>query len=251
MLNSHTLDTIKERNKKEVTMDYKIKGDSDCPIVEINLQNNETVKIERGSMAYMSNVVIEGKMNSNKKGIGGVLGALGRSITSGESMFITEATGTSHDGLLGIAPSIPGKIVCLEVTPACHYYLNNGAFLACDNTVSYEMKTQSVGKALFGGTGGFFVMHTSGQGDLLINAYGNIMEINVDADHPITIDNEHVIAWDDSLDYEIKIASGTFGFTTGEGLVNEFHGNGKVYIQSRNLHSLADALIPFIPQGKN
>ena len=111
-------------------MDYKIKGDSDCPIVEINLQNNETVKIERGSMAYMSNVVIEGKMNSNKKGIGGVLGALGRSITSGESMFITEATGTSHDGLLGIAPSIPGKIVCLEVTPACHYYLNNGAFLA-------------------------------------------------------------------------------------------------------------------------
>ena len=34
-------------------MNYKIKGDSDCPIVEINLQNNETVKIERGSMAYM------------------------------------------------------------------------------------------------------------------------------------------------------------------------------------------------------
>lgn len=27
-------------------MDYKIKGDSDCPIIEINLQNNETVKIE-------------------------------------------------------------------------------------------------------------------------------------------------------------------------------------------------------------
>ena len=53
-------------------MDYKIKGDSDCPIVEINLQNNETVKIERGSMAYMSNVTIEGKMNSNKKGLGGV-----------------------------------------------------------------------------------------------------------------------------------------------------------------------------------
>lgn len=112
------------------------------------------------------------------------------------------------------------------------------------------MKTQSVGKALFGGTGGFFVMHSSGQGDLLINAYGDIMEINVDEDHPITIDNEHVVAWDDSLDYEIKIASGTFGFTTGEGLVNVFHGTGKVYIQSRNLHSLADALTPFIPQGK-
>ena len=48
-------------------MDYIIKGDSDCPIAEIHLQTHETVKIERGSMAYMSNVSIEGKMNSNKK----------------------------------------------------------------------------------------------------------------------------------------------------------------------------------------
>ena len=38
MLNSHTLDTIEER-KGDHIMDYKIKGDSDCPIVEINLQN--------------------------------------------------------------------------------------------------------------------------------------------------------------------------------------------------------------------
>ena len=143
MLNSHTLDTIEER-KGDHTMDYKIKGDSDCPIVEINLQNNETIKIERGSMAYMSNVTIEGKMNSNKKGLGGVLGAIGRSLTSGESMFITEATGTSHDGLLGIAPSIPGKIVCLEVNSQNHYYLNNGAFLACDNSVSYEKRRKSI-----------------------------------------------------------------------------------------------------------
>ena len=232
-------------------MKYELSGGNTCPLATVALDKGESIKVENGAMVYMKDVSIAGKMNSSKKGLGGLLGAIGRSLTSGESMFITEATGTSHDGLLGIAPSIPGKIVCLEVTPACHYYLNNGAFLACDNTVSYEMKTQSVGKALFGGTGGFFVMHTSGQGDLLINAYGDIMEINVDADHPIIIDNEHVIAWDDSLDYEIKIASGTFGFTTGEGLVNEFHGTGKVYIQSRNLHSLADALTPFIPQGKD
>ena len=80
MLISHRLVTIKVI-KGDYIMDYKIKGDSDCPIVEINLQNNETVKIERGSMAYMSNVVIEGKMNSSKKGLGGVLGAIGRSVT--------------------------------------------------------------------------------------------------------------------------------------------------------------------------
>lgn len=228
-------------------MNYTIKGDSDCPLIEIQLQNGEQVMIERGSMAYMSQVSITGKMNSNKKGIGGVLGAIGRSLTSGESMFITEATGTGNDGLLGIAPAVPGKIVCLKVGGSKQFYLNNGSFVACDKSVTYEMKSQSVGKALFAGTGGFFVMHTSGDGDVLVSAFGDIMEVHVDEDHPITIDNEHVVAWDDSLTYELKIASGTFGFTTGEGIVNEFRGNGVVYIQSRNIHNLADALVPFLP----
>ena len=228
-------------------MNYTIKGDSDCPLIEIQLQNGEQVMIERGSMAYMSQVSISGKMNSNKKGIGGVLGAIGRSLTSGESMFITEATGTGNDGLLGIAPAVPGKIVRLKVGGSKQFYLNNGSFVACDKSVTYEMKSQSVGKALFAGTGGFFVMHTAGDGDVLVSAFGDIMEVNVDEDHPITIDNEHVVAWDDSLTYELKIASGTFGFTTGEGIVNEFHGNGVVYIQSRNIHNLADALVPFLP----
>ena len=43
MLISHRLVTIKVI-KGDYIMDYKIKGDSDCPIVEINLQSNETVK---------------------------------------------------------------------------------------------------------------------------------------------------------------------------------------------------------------
>ncbi len=232
-------------------MNFNVKGDSDCPLVEIKLQNGEKVMIERGSMAYMSQVSIEGKMNSKSKGLGGLLGALGRSLTSGESMFITEATGTSDDALLGIAPSVPGKIICLHVDQTKQFYLNNGAFVACDKEVAYEMKSQSVGKALFGGTGGLFVMHTSGFGDVLVNAFGDILEIKVDEEHPIIIDNEHVVAWEDSLNYELKIASGTFGFTTGEGIVNEFHGSGTVYIQSRNIHNLANALIPFMPTSSS
>lgn len=232
-------------------MKYQIKGDSDCPIVEIGLGRDEKVRIERGSMAYMSNVIIEGKMNGNKKGLSGALGALGRALVSGESFFVTEAIGVATDGVLGIAPSIPGKIVCLEVEPGHHYCLNDGAFLACDEGVTYEMKKQSLGRALLGGTGGFFVMHTAGRGNLLINTYGDIQEIEVTDEHPISIDNEHVVAWEDTLNYELKIASGTFGFTTGEGIVNEFHGNGKVYIQSRNIRSLASAIIPYLPKSSD
>ena len=230
-------------------MKYKILGDSDCPLVHIELINGETVKIENGAMAYLSNVELEGKMNSGKKGLGGVLGAIGRSVTSGESIFITHAQGLSDDAFIGIAPATPGKIVSLDVSGATQYRLNTGAFLACDNGVEYVMKSQSIGKAFMGGTGGFFVMETQGTGNILVSAFGDILTMEITPDKPLTIDNEHVVAWDASLDYDIHVASGTFGFKTGEGVVNEFHGQGKVFIQTRNIHNLADAVRPFIPTG--
>ena len=38
-----------------------------------------------------------------------------------------------------------------------------------------------------------------------------------------------------------------FGFTTGEGVVNSFNGYGRVYIQTRNLQNLAQAMHPYLP----
>lgn len=232
-------------------MKYQIQGDSDCPLVHIQLNRDEIVKIERGSMAYLSNVELSGKMNSKKKGVGGLISAMGRSLTSGESLFMTHAKGLSDDACIGVAPSTPGKIQCLKVDQAHQYCLNTGAFLCCDDSVSYVMKKQSVGKALLGGTGGFFIMKTEGHGDVMVNAFGDLLVLDVALDCPLTIDNEHVVAWDSTLEYVIRIASGTFGFTTGEGLVNEFHGKGKVLIQTRNLHNLAQAIQPFIQTSSN
>ena len=34
-------------------MNYKIIGDSDAPIVDITLSSGETIKVERGAMAFM------------------------------------------------------------------------------------------------------------------------------------------------------------------------------------------------------
>lgn len=228
-------------------MNYTIVGDSDNPIVRIELQEDEQVKIENGSMVYLQNVEIVGKTNSKSKGLGGLVRAAARSLASGESVFITIARGLKNQSQIGIAPAIPGKVSCLKVDAMHQYRLNTGAFLASDDQVDYLIKKQDLGKAVFGGTGGLFVMEAEGVGDILINAFGDLIELEVSDDMPLTIDNEHVVAWDSNLDYAIRVASGTFGFTTGEGLVNEFHGNGKVWIQTRNIHNLADRIRPYIP----
>ncbi len=229
-------------------MRYELVGDSDNPIAKIGLNSGEMIRMDRGSMVYMQNVTIEGKMNAKQKGIGGVLSSIGRSMTSGESMFITEATGDTDNAMIAVAPKIPGKIIKLSVG-STQYRLNNGVFLACDSNVYYTMKKQDLGKAIFAKTGGLFVMETEGQGDLLATAFGDLIELQVEAGKELTIDNDHVVAWESSLQYHMAIASGTFGFTTGEGIVNKFTGQGKVLIQTRNLQSFAEALGTYLPQS--
>lgn len=228
-------------------MRFVLTGDSDCPIARLALSRGESVKIENGSMVYSRGVEISGGLNSKKKGLGGVLGAIGRSITSGESMFITTATGTVDDGEIAIAPPIPGKIISLQVGGQQQYRLNTGAFLACDATLDYTMVNQGLGRAVFGGTGGLFVMETNGTGTILVSAFGDILSLDVTPESPLVVDNEHVVAWDASLNYNIQVASGMFGFTTGEGVVNSFNGYGRVYIQTRNLQNLTQAMHPYLP----
>ena len=232
-------------------MRFVLTGDSDCPIARLALSRGESVKIENGSMVYSRGVEISGGLNSKKKGLGGVLGAIGRSITSGESMFITTATGTVDDGEIAIAPPIPGKIISLQVGGQQQYRLNTGAFLACDATLDYTMVNQGLGRAVFGGTGGLFVMETNGTGTILVSAFGDILSLDVTPESPLVVDNEHVVAWDASLNYNIQVASGMFGFTTGEGVVNSFNGYGRVYIQTRNLQNLAQAMHPYLPASSN
>jgi len=231
-------------------MQYKMTENTVFPLVEVDLRTGESIQLESGAMVYHNGEInLEGKMNSNgKSGLGGAIRALGRSMSSGESFFITKASGLTDTAKVALAPATPGAIKELQVGSE-HWRLNTGAFLACDASVSYNMKRQKLSGAIFGGTGGLFVMETSGSGSLLINSYGDIVEIHLDGTKPFVVDNQHVVAWSESLDYNIKVASGIFGFTTGEGVVNEFHGTGTIMIQTRNIEGLAGLISPFVSTG--
>ena len=94
-------------------------------------------------------------------------------MVSGESSFITQVVSQSNNGYIALAPDSPGQVIPLYLGEK-QYRLNDGAFLALDGTAYYAMELQSVGKALLGGQGGFFVMTPKAKGTLLANAYGSI-----------------------------------------------------------------------------
>jgi uncharacterized protein (TIGR00266 family) len=218
-------------------------------MARVLLNQGETARIQRGSMVYSSpGVELNARMNASGEGLGKFVRAVARSAVSGESAFITEVVCQAPYGEVAIAPTYPGTIAQLDVG-AVQYRLNDGAFLALDPAVAYTMERQSVGKAVFGGQGGLWVMTTNGQGPLLVNAFGSISEIPLNNANGFVVDNRHVVAWDRNLNYQIQLQSGFFGsMGTGEGLVNVFSGTGKILIQSLNLETFAAALNPFLPQ---
>ena len=92
-------------------------------------------------------------------------------------------------------------------------------------------------------------MTTQGQGTLLANAYGSIRKIELN-NQEVTIDNAHVVAWSQSLDYNIHLENGFWqSIGTGEGVVNTFRGTGEIYVQSLNLQSFAGSLSRYITKG--
>jgi uncharacterized protein (TIGR00266 family) len=228
-------------------MNYAITSSSAFPMVEITLAQNEVIKICRGGMVYhRGDVSLEGKLNTadGKGGVGGAIKAMARSATSGESMWITHVTGTKPDSKIVVAPPVPGCVKELRVGGNAQWRLSDGVFLACDSGVSWTMQRQSLGKAVFG-TGGLFVMETQGEGMILVDSFGDLIEMQLDGSHPLVVDNAHVVAWTTSLQYKIGFASGIFGVKTGEGIVNTFNGTGSVLIQTKNLQSLAGGLAKY------
>lgn len=208
------------------------------PFLHARLEKGEIIYSESNSMVMMDATLdLEGKMN------GGFFQSAMRKFTNDNSFFRQKITATRGEGDILLSQRLPGAIMILNVSANANYYLNDGAFLACEQNVDTRAKTQSIGKALFGSTGGFIITEATGQGKLAVGGFGDMFEVEVVAGKDIIIDNNHVVAWDKNLNYNVSISTskgkGFFGNLlnsqlSGEALVTRFSGNGKVYICSRN-----------------
>lgn len=217
---------------------FTVTGEVD-PLLHVSLKHHEKIFCESNAMVMMENTLdLTGQMT------GGLGSALMRRFANDESFFQQQIEAVRGNGDCILAPTLPGGIQLLTVGPN-HYMLSDGAFIAAESGVNLNVRTQNIGSALFGQTGGFFLCEASGVGQLAVSGFGSSFIIEVEPDKPLTIDNAHVVAWDSQLHHEISIAtqnSGLFGrlinsVTSGEGVVLKFSGKGKVVICSRNYNN--------------
>ncbi|MFW6169999.1 MAG: TIGR00266 family protein [Planctomycetota bacterium] len=216
-------------------MKFNISGNPSYGDLTIALAPGESVWSEGGAMSRMS-----GHMELQTKLIGGLLKSVIRRLVGGESLFLSEYT-APRMAFVSLAPTCPGCVLHREMK-GDSFFLTSGAFLAC--TPGLNLQTRFGGlRALFSGEGGF-LLKVSGQGDLFYNAYGGVVEKQVDDEY--VVDTGHVVAWEPTLSYTI---SGMGGIKqtlfSGEGLVMRFTGRGKLILQTRQMPALAGWLQPY------
>lgn len=220
--------------------DFELTSQPDYGFLRVQLKPGQTITVENAAMASMdSNVVMKSKMR------GGLLSSLKRKFLTGESMIINDFTAEGGPGEINIAPGPPGDLFHYRLEGG-NLMLQNQAFVACSPEV--ELNTSWGGfKGFFSGTG-LFLIKAEGTGDLFFNAYGAILEVDVTGDY--VVDTGYIVAFEDSLEYNVTFLKGLkTGLLGGEGLVANFRGRGKVWIQTRCTFPFTWWIDPFRPSG--
>jgi uncharacterized protein (TIGR00266 family) len=207
----------------------------------------EPLRVESGAMLATSwGVHIEASMQ------GGLFTGLKRAALGGESLFVTTYTAPSGGGWVDVAANLPGDIVTVSVTPDRPFYITRGCWIA--NSHGVDIQTRWGGaQNLFGGEGGF-VIQAGGQGDVVLGAYGAVDTLDLAPGEAVTVDSGHVVAYDGGVQSRLRRAvegRSVQSLKSGEGLVFDFSGPGRVMIQTRNPRALIDWLTTELPFSRD
>lgn len=196
-----------------------------------HLEPGEQVMAESGAMVTQDAHIQMQTSATQGKGVGGFIKALGRSMFQGESFFRNTFSATQAAGEVSFAPKLPGDIVTYNLEAGKDLIIQQTSFLASATTVEIETRWGGF-KSFFSGEGALWI-RGYGQGPIVLTAFGGIKEVDVDG--AFIIDTGHIVAFESTLDYQVKRVGSWFStFFSSEGLVCRFQGKGKLYIQTRN-----------------
>ncbi|ODN30575.1 TIGR00266 family protein [Fervidobacterium thailandense] len=219
-------------------MKYEVQYKGSYAILRIMLPLGAEVLAEPGAMVYMRGPV------EIQTSTGGIWKALKRTFLGGESFFMNKYL-SKGDAEIGVAPELPGDVEVVQVSGTL--YVQSTSYLASDTSLDLDVSFGGF-KSFFAGEG-IFLLKLQGYGDVAVSSFGAIKMLQLEPGETITIDTGHVVAFDGSVTWNVRTFGGLkstlFG---GEGLVCEFRGPGRVYIQTRNYPAFVEWIKSLIPR---
>lgn len=240
-------------------LDYQIIGHS-MQLVEVTLDQGETVIAEAGAMNYMEDgIAFETKMGDGSDANQGLMGKLfsaGKRMLTGESVFMTHFSNQHvQRRTVAFAAPYPGSIISVNLADiGGGVTCQKDAFLCAALGTKIDITfSKRLGSGFFGGEG-FILERLEGDGLAFLHAGGTVIEKELTGE-VLRVDTGCLVGFSDGIDYNIELTKGLksmlFG---GEGLfIATLSGHGKVWLQSLPFSRLADRIIAHAPMhgGKN
>lgn len=223
------------------TMTIELLSQPAATAAKIRMNQGDVVTAEVGAMIAMSPDIYVETTSKSRGGSGGFLKGVKR-MFSGENFFLNHFTSRQDNTEIILGPSLIGDIAHHTLNDATLLVQSSGWLAACGE-IEIDTAWQGLGAALFGGEGIFWVK-CSGQGDVLLNSFGAIYEVDVDGEY--CVDTSHIVAYEETLNFSISKSSTSWlsSFLSGEGFVCNFKGRGKIYCQTHAPSGFGKAIGP-------
>jgi len=209
----------------------------------VKLEPNEAIRVEAGAMVSMSpGVTLETKI------AGGIVASLKRSILGGESFFMNDYRAPAQGGEITLAPVLPGDMLVMDLKDET-LVVQSGSYVASSEGI--EIDTKWTGAQTFFAREGLIMLKASGTGTLMLGSYGAIHEKDLAAGEVYTVDTGHLVAFSEGMGFRVKAVGGIKStLFSGEGLVVDLTGPGKIFMQTRSDDAFLSWLIPKLPTQK-
>ncbi len=223
-------------------MQVEFKHKPSYSLATVTLSPNEQIRTEAGAMVAHSQGV-----TTETKSEGGLFGGLKRMV-GGESFFQNTWTAPANGGEILLAQALPGDMSTIEVDG--EFYLQSGAYVANESGVTTSTKWG--GARGFFGSGTLILLQLTGRGTVIYGCYGAIEERILAPGEVYTVDTGHIVGFGGGIEFNVrKVGSWKSTFLSGEGLVVDLTGPGRVLMQTRSEEALMNWIIPQIPQKSN
>ena len=180
---------------------------------------------QAGAMQWMLGNV---QMATDVKGVGNFLGKMASSAVTKESAIKPVYRG---NGVMMLEPTYK-HLLLVDVAEWGSIVLDDGLFLACEDTLQQKTVARSNVSSAVLGKEGLFNLSLSGTGIAVLESpvpQEELIEFHLDND-VVKIDGNMAIAWSSSLNFTVEKSGKSLlgSAVSGEGLVNVYRGTGKI-----------------------
>ncbi|MBX0294123.1 TIGR00266 family protein [Haloarcula nitratireducens] len=223
-------------------MDFEFTQQPAYTLVKVTLESGDSIQAEPGAMVSMSDTVAIATSKSND----GILSSA-KSMLGGESLVANTFTAEGGRGEVTLAPPTPGDVHHHEMDDGTLYAVD-GSYLASTPDVEIESEFGGL-KSMLSGVG-VTPLALKGSGDVFVEAFGGLETVELAEGERYTIDNDHVVAWEGTTDFDARRIGGLKStLLSGEGIVMDFTGPGKVWYQTRGMDAFTSAIAADIASG--